>query len=180
MHNQIACGQRAPFVERSSVPLFGLTTNRPQRGRIVMKACSVCQVSKPLDAFNRQSSKRDGRQSYCRECAKAYHKSAKCRQAERHYKQSPRGRAMRLRRETSPEGREAIRQYRRSYESQNREKRRAHKTTARAVNAGRLAPVTTLKCADCGAGATAYHHEDYSVPLAVVALCRQCHVNRHA
>ena len=179
LHNQITCGQRAPFVERSGVPLFGLTTNRSQRGRIAMKTCGKCRMSKPLGSFNRHSQKKDGRQGYCRECMKAYHKSKQCRRTERRYKKSLQGRTNRLRRENSPEGREATKQYRRCYERQNREKKRAHKTTARAVNAGQLAPVMTLKCADCSTGATAYHHEDYNLPLAVIALCRQCHVNRH-
>lgn len=34
-----------------------------------MKKCSKCGLDKPLDAFNKQSSSKDGLQSYCRNCS---------------------------------------------------------------------------------------------------------------
>ena len=37
------------------------------------KRCSKCDEVKPLDEFNRLSKAADGRQSYCRDCNKAYH-----------------------------------------------------------------------------------------------------------
>lgn len=36
-----------------------------------MKTCSKCQESKPLDGFNRDKGKRDGRRGVCRECQAA-------------------------------------------------------------------------------------------------------------
>jgi hypothetical protein len=33
------------------------------------KRCSVCRQTKPLSAFNRDRSRRDGRQGHCRDCA---------------------------------------------------------------------------------------------------------------
>ena len=38
-----------------------------------VKRCSTCKVVKPLDAFNRLRSAKDGRQHACRECNAAYH-----------------------------------------------------------------------------------------------------------
>lgn len=41
---------------------------------------------------------------------------------------------------------------------------------------GKLLP---QPCEDCGAADVEKHHDDYSKPLAVVYLCRACHLNRH-
>lgn len=37
------------------------------------KRCSTCKKWKPLEAFNRRTTSKDGRQWLCRECNKAYH-----------------------------------------------------------------------------------------------------------
>jgi hypothetical protein len=42
-----------------------------------MKACSKCKIEKELDKFGKNKSKKDGRQTYCKECAKAYYKANK-------------------------------------------------------------------------------------------------------
>jgi len=34
-------------------------------------------------------------------------------------------------------------------------------------------------CSDCGSPQSEMHHPDYSKPLLVVWLCRQCHLQRH-
>jgi hypothetical protein len=36
-----------------------------------LKRCPACATSKSLDAFNRQTGARDGRQTYCRDCSRA-------------------------------------------------------------------------------------------------------------
>ncbi len=36
------------------------------------------------------------------------------------------------------------------------------------------------ECAFCGEHATQMHHEDYSKPLEVTWLCKQCHQSLHA
>lgn len=38
-----------------------------------LKACSTCKKVKPLDAFNRRSTAKDGRQWACRDCNREYH-----------------------------------------------------------------------------------------------------------
>lgn len=35
-----------------------------------MKICTLCRTNKPLDAYYRNKTKRDGRQSTCKDCAK--------------------------------------------------------------------------------------------------------------
>ena len=37
-----------------------------------LKKCAKCDTEKPLDAFNNNSSSKDGKQRYCRECNKMY------------------------------------------------------------------------------------------------------------
>ena len=62
---------------------------------------------------------------------------------------------------------------------QNREKKRAHRTVAKAVAAGRLVAPST--CPMCGAdGKIEGHHLDYQKRLEVVWLCVRCHKKRHA
>lgn len=59
--------------------------------------------------------------------------------------------------------------------------RRAHRAVHRAVRGGRLAPVTSQHCAECGQGAAVYHHNSYAPEawLHVVALCPACHGRLH-
>jgi hypothetical protein len=47
-----------------------------------------------------------------------------------------------------------------------------------AVKNGKLAPVKTLSCVDCGNTAQCYDHRDYGKPLDVVPVCRKCNFRR--
>ena len=58
-----------------------------------------------------------------------------------------------------------------------------HKVRARdkvnwCVSIGKLPKAETRVCVDCGKPAEEYHHEDYSKPLDVEALCKKCHIRR--
>lgn len=73
---------------------------------------------------------------------------------------------------------DAFRAYRyecnRRWREKNREKVRAHLAVARAIRAGRL--VRPEICGRCGeARKIEASHDDYSRPLDVEWLCRQCH-----
>lgn len=48
----------------------------------------------------------------------------------------------------------------------------------RAVMDGRIPPVRTLKCVDCGFPGHDYEHRDYDKPLDVVPVCRSCNQKR--
>lgn len=56
----------------------------------------------------------------------------------------------------------------------NPDKKEAHRLTAIALRAGRIARRT--RCEQCGrAGDIEMHHPDYSKPLLVQWLCTKCH-----
>ena len=48
----------------------------------------------------------------------------------------------------------------------------------RAVREGRLPPVKSKLCVDCGAPAHDYDHRNYSRPLDVEPVCRSCNLRR--
>ena len=58
--------------------------------------------------------------------------------------------------------------------------RRSHSVVAIAVKCHRLAPPTQFACVDCGGPANQYDHRDYSRPLDVVPVCRDCNFKRGA
>lgn len=69
---------------------------------------------------------------------------------------------------------------RRSTEA-DRKKPLAHRARARVLKAvirGKLPPVSSLKCVDCGRLATDYDHRDYTKPLEVEPTCRSCNLLR--
>lgn len=78
--------------------------------------------------------------------------------------------------------RAAYRQMHLDYGRQHRiERPLAHKATkavSRAVKTGKLPPVETLKCVDCGAKAKHYDHRDYTKPLDVEPCCIRCNFRR--
>jgi hypothetical protein len=39
-----------------------------------MKTCNKCHLEKPLDQFNKNAAKRDGKQTFCRDCQRAQYK----------------------------------------------------------------------------------------------------------
>ena len=63
--------------------------------------------------------------------------------------------------------------------TRNPEKIKARKEVSDAIKKGILLPVSQCVCKDCGVTARDYHHENYSLPLEVVPLCRYCHIKRH-
>lgn len=56
--------------------------------------------------------------------------------------------------------------------------KRAKATVARAVREGRLPPVGTLRCVDCGGEAVSYEHRDYTRRLDVEPCCQSCNLLR--
>jgi hypothetical protein len=74
---------------------------------------------------------------------------------------------------------EKVREYGRREVSKNPDKVKARNKVYYAIKTGKLDPVSTKTCEDCGKQAQHHHHEDYSKPLEVVALCNLCHAIRH-
>jgi|SRR5580658_3767702 hypothetical protein len=65
------------------------------------------------------------------------------------------------------------------WQKNNRDKVNAYRKLYRAIKSGKVQ--RQYVCQDCGSKASRIdaHHEDYSKPLDVLWLCRQCHRNRH-
>ena len=76
---------------------------------ITVKRCTKCGETKPVDGFTRKRSSRDGLESQCKSCIRAYyeaHREEKCDKARAYY--------------------EAHREERRAYDEARREEKRAY------------------------------------------------------
>ena len=133
------------------------------------KECSTCCEVLPLSAFNRNCRAKDGRVSRCKGCEKKYYgkyyqkNKAKILEKHRKYLQSPAGRGVQ---------RKVAAKQRLKFP----EKRKAYDAFKYAVIQGK---VVKQPCS-CGDAKVEAHHEDYSKPLDVVWMCRQCHINLHS
>ena len=147
-----------------------------------MKRCGKCGQNKPLEAFWRNRVKPQGRRSCCIECEKVRTRTPQYRakHAADHRRRygTPRGKVQYRRYATSEKGRAARKRTR----LKNRVARRANQVVAEATRAKQIPSARTLICADCGRGASQYHHESYARErwLDVVSLCTLCHGARHS
>lgn len=131
-----------------------------------MKICRNCLTDKLASEFYAHPNKVDGLQSYCKECIKA--------RSRRKLAEHPE--YFREWRRANPDLRH------RSGERRGDPERIAASDTVRsAVSEGRL--VKPPLCEGCGDPKEARkldgHHDDYSRPLSVRWLCRECHVAVH-
>lgn len=112
------------------------------------KRCGRCAETLPVSAFNKDRSRANGLQSFCRECQKGNY--------------------------TRGENRQKALDRSAKYRAENDHARRAHRAVAHALKTGRI----TKGFCECGAdGMDAHHHRGYDYPLDVQWLCRSCHVN---
>lgn len=156
-------------------------------GTMNEKRCFKCGEEKPLSEFYCHKAMTDGHLNKCKACTKKdvkIHRAANIevvqaydrkRSSSEHRIAERYKRARKIR--ESPELRESKARSQSIWGHNNREKRRAHLAVRRAINKGTL---TRQPCERCGNIKSEGHHEDYSKPLEVVWLCRQCHGNRHA
>lgn len=162
------------------------------------KQCSKCKKIKILSEFNRHSKKPDGRQNFCRNCQRQHHienvdrerahaKAWVDRNRERHYehtrawaKRNPKkvSEFNRKFRELRPEV--AVANNKR-YKERYPEKIEARRITKAALLRGELAkPDHCERCLEPKEPRQLDgHHEDYSKPLEVRWVCRQCHTDIH-
>lgn len=153
------------------------------------KVCTRCNTEKPLTEFSPKKGSKAGYHSHCKVCRNGH-----CREVYHDDLDQSRtyGRDKQKRlRQSSDKILETRRKWRKRNSKKlvaenaarhkaHPEKYSAHKKVLYAVKTGKLPPVLSLTCADCGKPAQNYHHEDYSKPLDVVPLCRYCHAARHA
>jgi len=118
------------------------------------KVCSKCKERLKLELFNKRSTTKDGRQAQCRACSNQS-------RIDWHRRDPEKARA-----------------YDRARQNTVEVKARAAVSTA--VKSGRM--VKPDVCTVDGCEETqdiAGHHPDYSRPLYVIWLCRQCHEDAH-
>lgn len=134
------------------------------------KQCTGCQIEKPLSAYSRNRTKRDGYQGECKSCKatrqRVYQDTPAGKktfsEAQRRYRSTKNGRLMHV---------EAhMRDYRRH--------KMHHLARARLRDAVLNGKIIREPCELCGEAAEA-HHDDYSRPLDVRWLCRKHHVEHH-
>lgn len=127
-----------------------------------MKICSTCNAALPLDAFY-------ARRSSCKECTKAAVRANYRRNRDRFV-------AYDKRRERTAERKAAKSAAARRYRERNPEKRAARVMVSNAIRDGRL---LRQPCRLCGSTTVHAHHHDYSKPLDVEWLCKDCHWRQH-
>jgi len=156
-----------------------------------MKCCSRCQEEKPQGDFYRRTKSPDGLAPLCKRCDNARKKRWIHANMSRHEeftqkwkKENPEAQAAIQQRahkkllERNPRfNSETTQCYRKRYP----ERDRAHRAVQRAVREGKMVKPNICEC--CGKQTESPnldgHHEDYSKPLEVNWLCRQCHLERH-
>ena len=137
-----------------------------------MKICSKCNTEKPTDQFNRDKTKKDGLQSYCRECGNL--RKRKWRADNPDYVRE-------YYRKWCSDNPDQLREYHREYKAAYPEKIIARNTLKSAIRYGKL--TRPDHCSQCGKQCTPDgHHHSYDPKhwLDVIWLCRGCHMRLHA
>ena len=147
------------------------------------KRCSKCMVTKPIEMFSRNKSRRDGRSSRCRACSADDRRKFKEKNLSYIPKTiQPADPKMERKREQSrryyADHREEIAKKRKTAYMNNPKKMKARDIAKHALWSGKI---RQRPCAVCGAtNQIDAHHDDYSKPLEVIWLCRSCHLKLHA
>ena len=118
----------------------------------MMKVCTKCGEEKPREAFDKNRSKKDGLQPWCRACVAAYHQTDAHREVQR---KSNARRSLKW-----------------------PAKQQARSAVSDAVKLGRIDPASAFTCV-CGQSAKQFHHFAGYEPenwFAVDAYCRPCHL----
>lgn len=149
--------------------------------------CTKCKVERPRTEFHKEPKKRNGLKSICKECGRSYsrewarqNKRENAEKARRWREANP-DRVRENTRKWQSENMDLLGQISRKYRASDPERYRAHTCLAKAVSTGKI--LKPASCERCGKTKEQPeldgHHQDYSKPLVVQWLCRQCHVDRH-
>ena len=137
------------------------------------KRCSKCGEDKDLDEFHRNRTKKDGRQTFCKVCSIAHHKEYV---SDPTVKETVRQYYWEWTR--TPRGREAQRKNKERYTERYPEKIHARNILHGAILACKI--TRPAACSECNKPCEPNgHHSDYTKPLEVIWLCRECHTELH-
>lgn len=163
------------------------TVDVGRRKRVAVKRCIRCDETKALEEFHRDSKRKDGRHSYCKECtatkAKKWREEnpeKKRAQNKRWHEANPK-RVAELRHRWRRENQRQHRETQARHRKRHPEKARARAIVLTAVHDGRLEkPAHCESCQELTLAVDLHgHHEDYSKPYEVQWLCRACHMDTH-
>lgn len=136
------------------------------------KRCTKCGKEKPLEEFYRAKLGKHGRAAECKACKQA--------KSKRHYQEARKERIEVIRRwqQANPE---RTAEHRRGQYERTPALIIARVLLGKAVRDGRITKPDG--CEDCGQVTPSRrlhgHHQDYSKPLDVEWLCKDCHWDRH-
>ena len=155
----------------------------------MLKICTKCRAQKPLEAFYRERSRRDGLRPWCKSCTNAAiaaramaHPEAKKQSDQAYYEanKSRRHEQTRQWRSRNPERfREIQRASNHRFRSNHPGANAAHLAVERALKTGTL--VRPSRCERCNLECPRLraHHVDYAQQLAVAWFCEPCHRHHH-
>lgn len=139
-----------------------------------MKSCPKCKIEKQTSLFSKNKSRKDGFETWCKECKRSY---------ERAYAATEKGRAVKAKSKAkywkTDKGKAVTARKNAKYDAKNRNKRRAHNAVYRAVNEGRLEKECCEMCDKRNEKSIHAHHDDYAKPLNIRWLCSKHHSQWH-
>ncbi len=157
------------------------------------KTCLHCRKVKLLEDFYKQSSKKDGRQNYCKICdtklALIRQKQASDREKRKEWQSNNKWRMNSNNQKWKDKNREHVRDYANSYYLENKEKvdknkiiqkekyPNIYKARNKVTNAIRLGRLKKIPCeyGECKQIKVEAHHSNYDKPLDVVWFCSHHH-----
>ncbi len=134
-----------------------------------MKFCPKCKIEKESSEFFKNKARRDGLRCWCKECCREdcnkYRRTEKGKEVRRKYRQTNSGKAACQR---------TNQRHDQKYRQLNPEKIKARSAVSHAIRDGKL--IRPSHCESCSKKRFAEaHHKDYSKPLIVNWLCKECH-----
>jgi hypothetical protein len=145
------------------------------------KTCSKCKISKELDQFYKDKSRKDGLQRYCKECSVKiqlkYQSSPEGKAIKAKWKATDGGKAIIAKWRASPEGKVSNAKWNAKYELNNQIKRKAQSIVNNAIAGGKI---ERFPCEVCQTNTNIHaHHCDYAHPLVITWLCTKHHTAWH-
>lgn len=145
-----------------------------------IRTCNICGVTSDKAKFYA------GVTSRCAECHKTKVRENRASKIDYYqaydahrFQNDPRVRERHKRYQKTEAGKAALKKAHQKWKSNNSDKRAAQVILGNAVRDGRIEKPRSCSSCGCEPDRLEGHHEDYSKPLDVIWLCRQCHANIH-